>query len=246
MTFAKTITLAASAAAVTLATPAQAQAQDDQQAGSQVGTRFLRAPESVDAGQGRWMQKRVGNCVFNRHKDEARLLLANSDFYTIDYDAAGLDPDTLFDEMEVGYCMGRLMRGANNRTYQLNMQIQFSTLRNLLAEEAYLRDYDAPPAIAPGSPVEVAGRFDGERVHPQVATMAALADCLTYNAPQQSHDLLNARPGSGDEEEIVEALGPVVVACADTDETEMTIPASLIRQMAADGLWSRSYYGSAS
>ena len=224
------------------------QAQDDQQRENnnsmQTGTRFQRAAETPDAGRGRMMQKRVANCMFNRHKDEVRTVLANSNFYSVDFDAIGVEQDDWFDDLEMDYCIGRLMRGADNRTYHTYMQVQYSTMRNLLAEEAYLQDFDGPPVIPAGSAIDVAGRFDGQRMHPQIATMARMADCLTYNAPQQAHDLLQSRPGSGDEEEVVEALGPVVVACANTDETELSIPTSLIRQMAADGLWSRSHYGS--
>lgn len=212
--------------------------------GLQTGTRFEREAETADAAQARWMQKRVANCVFNRNKEEARKILANSNFYSIQFDAIEQDPETLFDDLGVDFCIGRLMRGADNRTYRIYMQIQYSTLRNLLAEEAYLQDFDGPPAIDPATPQEVTGRFDGSGVHPQVNTMASLVDCLTYHASEQTHNLLRARPGSDDEEEAVTALGPVIVSCANTQEQQLQIPTSLIRQMAADGLWSRSYYGS--
>lgn len=227
------------------ATSAQAQVPDENNASMATGTRFKKAPESPDAAKGRWMQKRVANCVSNRSKDEVRKLLANSNFYSIDFEQAGFEAETMFDDLGVSYCIGRLMRGADNRVYQMYMQIQYSTLRNLLAEEVYLQDFDSPPAIVPGSAPDVAGRFDGRRVHPQISTMAALADCLTFNAPQASHDLLEARPGSGKEEGAIEVLGPIVASCANTSESEMTVATSLIRQMAADGLWSRGHYTTA-
>ena len=223
---------------------AQAQDPDENNNGMETGTRFEREAETASATQARWMQKRVANCVFNRNKDEVREILANSNFYSIQFDAFDQDPETLFDDLNVDFCIGRLMRGADNRVHHTYMQIQYSTLRNLLAEEAYLQDFDGPPSIDSATPQDVAGRFNGMRVHPQISTMASLADCLTYHASAQTHDLLRARPGSDDEEEAITALGPVIVSCADTQEQQLQIPTSLIRQMAADGLWSRSYYGS--
>ncbi len=234
------------AVSVVLPGTAMAQVEDfpDNNSGMQTGSRFSRAPETADQAEARWMQKRVANCVWNRNEDEVRRLLANSDFYQIDYAEAGVNSDTLFDDLEVGYCMGRLMQGVANRTLQMYMQIQYSTLRNLLAEEAYLNDFDGPPVIAPDHVVDIAARFDGQRPHPQVRTMAAMADCVTFNRPQAAHDMLRARPGSGREQEIVDQLGPVIAACANSREDELTIASSLVRQLVADGMWSRMHYGS--
>ena len=230
-----------------LATPVAAQDYSDpniNNAGMQTGTRFARAPETADAAEARWMQKRVANCAFNRNTEKAREILENSDFYSIRFDDFGQDPDALFDDLEVNHCMGRLMRGANNRTYQTYMQMQYSTMRNLLAEEAYLQDFDGPPQIDANMAQDVTARFGSYRAHRQTEVMAAMTDCMTFNAPQASHDLLRARPGSGDEEDVIEVLGPTVAACANSSEAELSIPTSLIRQMAADGLWARSFYGS--
>ena len=224
------------------ASPAHAQDTSENNNGLQTGTRFERAPETVDAAQARWMQKRVVNCVFNRNEEEVRALLANSNFYSINFDAIEQNADNLFDDLEIDFCIGRLMRGANNQTYHTYMQIQFSTLRNLLAEEAYLSDFDGPPQIRPGDAQYVAGRFESTRVHPQVRVMAEMTDCMTYQASDLAHDLLRARPGTGGEEEVIDALGPIVASCANTSEAELSVPTSLIRQMAADGLWSRSFY----
>ncbi len=236
------IFIAAAASAVAL--PAQAQDAGENNNGLQTGTRFERAPETANAAEARWMQKRVANCVFNRNKAEVRELLANSDFYSIQFDRIEQEPETLFDDLEVSFCIGRLMRGVDDQAYHTYMQIQYATLRNLLAEEAYLRDFDGPPAVAQGVQ-DVAARFTGVRAHPQVRAIASLADCLTFNAAQDAHELLNARPGTDSESEAIDRIGPVLAACANTDEESLTIQTSLIRQMAADGLWSRSHYAAA-
>jgi len=233
--------IAAFAIAVVFSAPALAQEVDYEFERSEVGTRFLREPETADAQAARWMQKRIANCMFNRDEERIRELLVNSDFYTIDFEAISADPDEFFEDYEVSHCMGRVMRG---RYRELAISYQYSTIRNLLAEEAYLHDYEGPPVIGEATPRDVAARFDGRRVHPQVSTMAALADCMVYEAPQDAHNLLSAHPGSDAEGEVIAALGPVIVGCANTRESELTIPTSLIRQIAADGLWSRSYYGS--
>ncbi|GGD52249.1 hypothetical protein GRI62_05560 [Erythrobacter arachoides] len=238
--------LCAAAAAAVLTVPAQAQSQRQNNNGMQTGTRFQRSAETADPDQGRRMQKQVANCVFSRNREDVRTLLANSNFYNVDFAAAGMDSETLFEDLEVNYCIGRLMRGADNQTYHTYMQIQFATLRNLLAEEAYLQDFDGPPTIDSASVQDVAGRFGPGRVHSQVTTMAALADCMTYNAMDAAHEMLDSRPGSNDEAEAVAVLGPVLATCANTDEASLSIGTSLIRQIAADGLWSRSHYGSGS
>ena len=130
---------------------------------------------------------------------QGRAKFCNS-FYSIQFDFRS-GSGTLFDDLNVNFCIGRLMRGADNQVYHTYMQIQYSTLRNLLAEEAYLQDFDGPPARFRHAQ-DISGRFNGARVHPQVSTMACLADCLTYNAGSAAHDLLRARPGADDEEEL--------------------------------------------
>ena len=47
-----------------------------------------------------------------------------------------------------------------------------------------------------------------------------------------------------EEQAAVAALGPVIVTCANADGESLSISTSLIRQMMADGMWSRAHYGS--
>lgn len=209
--------------------------------GQQTGTRFQREPETVDAAEARWLQKRVAICTYNRNRDETDELLANSNFYQIHFDQLGYSNEEFWDDFEISYCIGRLMRNDDNRTLSMYMQIPYSTLRNLLAEEAYLRDNDEAPVITADAPQDIAARFGGERVHPQISTMAALADCVVFNAADTAHEVLESRPGSNSEEEAVDALGPVIAQCANSSDT-LTISTSLVRQMVADGLWSRAHY----
>lgn len=236
--------LALVSAIACLSTGGEAYAQANYQE-METGTRFAREPETADEAEGRWMQKRLAMCVFNRDEDLIREVLANSNFSYIDFDALPVEPDNFFDEIDFDHCMGRLFRGASNRTYHLSVQMPFSTLRNLLAEEAYLRDYGEPPVIEPTTPQEVWGRFQGSPAPRQVAVVARWGDCLTHNAPDAAHELLDSRPGSGSEEEALNALTPVFETCIGDAGGQQSISTSLIRQIAADGMWSRSYYGSA-
>jgi len=230
---------------MTLALPATAQdidpeLRDDNNATMQTGTRFLKEPETASASEARYMQKRVARCVFDRRKSKVRDVLRNSNFYEIDFDALPYEMNEMFDELGFASCLGRLMRGADNTTYQMYGSMRYSTLRNLLAEEAYIEDFDGPPAIGPTDTQDIASRFGGARVHPQISVMASMADCVTFNAAQASDDLLRSRPGSKREDEAVETLGPVFATCANSSEPELSISNSLIRQIVADGMWTRA------
>ncbi|MGN6499976.1 MAG: hypothetical protein ACTHKM_07490, partial [Tsuneonella sp.] len=125
--------------AAALAAPAVAHntyGEDDRQ---QVGTRFLASPETADAQRARQMQKRIARCMYDRDKDKAVALLQHSDFQRIDYDSLAIGPDKLFDQFEISSCMEIVM---HQDEYQISMKYQWATMRNLLAEEAYL---DARP-----------------------------------------------------------------------------------------------------
>lgn len=221
------------------AIPAPVLAQDDDRGldpAMQVGTRFLLEPESVEAQTARYLQKRIANCIYNRHEEVVGRVLANSDFYQIDYDAVGIASDALFDDLEMSHCMGRVMQG---RYRELYMRFQNSTIRNLLAEEAYLATVDGPTVSIAGGDSEIPDRFAGRRVHRQVSQMAQLTDCIVYGAPVAADAMLRSRPGSEDEAEAVGQLASRFVECAESDEG-LTVSASLLRQMMADGLWARS------
>lgn len=219
--------------------PVSALAQDDDRGldpATQVGTRFLLEPESVEAQTARYLQKRIANCIYNRDEETVEHLLANSDFYQIDYAAVGIASDALFDDLEMSHCMGRVMQG---RYRELYIRFQNATIRNLLAEEAYLATVDDPSGSDGGGASEIPDRFAGRRVHPQVSQMAALTDCIVYGSPDAADAMLRSRPGSDAEVDAVGLLAPQFVECANSDEA-LTVSASLLRQMIADGLWARS------
>tara|TARA_R110002072_G_scaffold81181_22_gene186170 strand:+ start:4077 stop:4826 length:750 start_codon:yes stop_codon:yes gene_type:complete len=238
------IALAAAGAALATASPGQAQDEVDRflEPGLQTGTRFKRAPETADQGEARGLQKRVAKCVYFRNKDASRELLAHSDMDRIDFDAFGQASDTLFEDLDVAECIGTVMRGSQYRMY---MRIPYSTLRNLLAEEVYLQDNKVAVAIPANAPRDLENRYGYERLNPRTAALTLVGDCVTHSSVDDAHAFLESRPGSSDEEAMFDALAPTVVACHDTDEEEVALPISMIRQITADALWARSHYGAA-
>lgn len=99
------------------------------------GSRFSREPENAGQRRARQAQKTVARCVLNRNEDEIRGLLANSNFYSINVDRIDQDPDTIMDDLDISGCIAGVMRRGEDRMY---MRFPYTTLRNLLAEEADL------------------------------------------------------------------------------------------------------------
>lgn len=206
---------------------------------SQVGTRFKQSPETAEESDARQMQKRIAKCVFYRNKDDVRALLVNSDFDRIDFDAIESDPDTLFDDLDFGDCLGRAMKHSQ---YKIYATMRYSTLRNLLAEEAYLKDNDEASKLSEGAPKVLTSRFAFENGGPRAEVLAELSDCITYRNLPAADAVLRERPGTDDELEALDALGTTLVTCLDTEDPP-EFSASMVRQLIADGLWARSHYG---
>jgi len=208
---------------------------DDEQ---QVGTRFLQAAESVDAQRGRAMQKLVAHCIYDRDKQEAVRLLTNSDFSRIDFDALGVSPDKAFEKFEISSCIEFVM---SQNEYKMYMQFPLATMRNLLAEEAYLDDHrDGLTLAADASEAIEQRKAAGARA----GSIAVLEDCLTFNGAGAAHALLRSRPSSRDESTAFQALTPALKKCMPSTDKETSLNMSLVRQMVADGMWSRGYYQS--
>lgn len=219
-------------------------AQDDAERflepGLQTGTRFKQVPETAEQGEARGLQKRVAKCVYFRNKDVVRTLLAHSDMDRIDFDAFDQASETLFDDLDVAECIGTVMRSSQYRMY---MRIPYATLRNLLAEEVYLQDNKKALVLPTDAPRDLENRYGYEGLNPRTAALTQVGDCVAHSGVGNAHAFLESRPGSSDEEQAFEALAPIVVACLDTEEEEVALPISMIRQLTADALWARSHYG---
>lgn len=209
--------------------------------GQQIGTRFKRKPEVAGESERRRIQKDVAKCVVYRNKDLSRELLAKSDTADIDFDALDdLDPDGLFDELDVSDCLGR---AAKYGTLSIRMSIPFRTLRNLMTEEVYLLDQKKPMTLADNAPLHLANRFDAAKGRPAVMAMAQLSDCMVHSDVATSDALIRSRPGSDEENEALEALHPAMIACAGPEAASAEVDANVVRMLIADGLWARMHYG---
>jgi len=229
------------ALAALAAQPAAVSAQDaaEIEGEQQVGTRFLQEPESVEAGRARQMQKVVARCSFSRNKEETTELLAKSDFFQIDYDALDTDAEEVFEDFNIDDCIGRAMRQSEFKMY---MQFPHRTMRNLLAEEAYLHYQRDPIAGDLLEPEQLGNRYRMARFYPPTQAIFETGDCISSTAPETAHALLDSRPTSDEESEAFADLMPVFEKCMKSSETEVKLQISIVRQLVADAMWARMYY----
>ena len=229
-----------------LAVPASSQNDDFERerdrflkAESQIGTRFKQEPEAASETDARQMQKRLARCIYYGSRKEIDVLLANSDFDRIDFDATEFESETFFDDVNFGRCLGRAMKHSQ---YKIYASMQYSTLRNLLAEEAYLHANKDAPIREEGAPTLIATRFAVLNDNPRAGALAEVSDCISYRNASAAHEFLDSVPGTSGEDEALDNLYPTIVTCLDT-ETPPNLSRSLVRQMIADGMWSRSHHG---
>ena len=232
------------AAAATLAAPASAQREfdPDRMDKSQIGSRFKIAEEAMGSSDMRKFQKKAIKCTVSGDRDLARELLMNSDPATIDPRELSVDYGEMMDKMNFDRCMVRAMpRNAR----MMRVRIDPTVMRNLFAEEIYLYDNDDPPVIGEGAPEYLANRFyAGGQPYTMAEVPARLADCIVYRAPVRAHEFLKTNPTSSGERKAAEALSPTVSECLPGEDSEVSFSLAQLRAYVADGLWSRSYYGS--
>lgn len=204
-----------------------------------IGSRFKQEAQAADVADARQMQKRLAKCVYYGSKDELDTLLANSDFDRIDFSVLEFEAEEFFDEMDFGRCLGRAMKQSQ---YKIYATMQYSTLRNLVAEEAYLYSNKRPPVREEGAPTFIEARFIGRRAGPRSKVLAEVSDCISYRNAPAAHDLLDSTPGTSGEGSFLEALYPTLLTCLDAEEAPNLDP-TMVRMLVADGMWTRSYYG---
>ena len=231
--------LAALILAASLAMPAFAQQGFPDVPDIDTGTRFKKQVENPQRDEARDLQKRVARCSVYQNKELSRRLLANSDPVSIDFNELGVDPGELMKELDLAHCVTRAMK---HSTYRMHMQFQYPTLRALFAEEVYLMDNKEPIALSPGASEFIEARNSGRSLSSRAEVMAKLADCIVYHGLPASDALLRSTIASDAEDEAMEALHPALSQCGLGDAEEVTLDYSMVRQVVADGLWSRSHY----
>ena len=205
----------------------------------QTGTRFKMAPETPTQGKAREMQKVIARCVTYRNKKLVREILAKSDPSQIAFGELSVGSKDLGEKLKVGECMSRAMSAS---TIRLHMRFNYQTFRNLFAEEVYLMDVKEPLVIAEGEAEKLENRyFVGGMANPMAETMSTMADCISFRAPNEADGLLRTRPGTAGEREAAAMFLPAAGQCFG-DIAEGDIDVSMVRKIAADGMWSRHHY----
>ena len=232
-------------AAAVLATPAQSQDTDWERERDRfmrperpIGSNIPQLPQTADEKESRQMQKRIARCIYTSNRKGIDTLLANSDFHEIEFESTPYKSEEFFDQIGFGRCLTRAMKLSQSKVFAT---MYYSTLRNLLAEEAYLVANKDAPARHADAPTIISARFTNIDGGPHQKTLANVSDCVTYRNAGASHAFLETKPGTGDEDEAFAALVPSLMNCFGADELP-TVNMSLVRMMIADGMWARSHY----
>jgi hypothetical protein len=232
--------LVAGAAVVMSASPATAR-QAELKPYVPTGSRIAQNPSEVNEELARKIRKKFAACVYNRNEDRSVRFLQSSDpSGAIDFQKLGWKGSAMSKRLSMSHCLGRAMTSSQS---QLLMQIQESSLRNLLSEEAYLANHKVPFEISEGSDEMLPARLyiEAETLD-KAKTIGAFSDCVVYRASAEADAILRTDPASEEEAVAAKALIPTLSVCLDEGQKlEFTIAS--IRSYAAEGLWSRSEYG---
>ncbi|MXP42379.1 hypothetical protein GRI75_12085 [Altererythrobacter soli] len=227
----------ATAAAVLLAAPAIAQQPEPYK---RTGSRIAKPVEQLDAGGARQMLKGVARCVYHDQPDTVERYLRSSDPLAVDYASFGIAQADVIKEFDLPACMNETKAAFQLRT---SMRMSGPAFRVALAEEAYLgRHTDALKLPADG-PEMLTNRFFVQAASmPQAQALGAFADCVVFHAPAEADDMLRTAPGTKAESDAARALVPALSECLVAGR-EVRLDEKGIRDIVADGLWSRSHYG---
>lgn len=195
--------------------------------------------EEIEAKLVRQMLKDMGRCVYSSKPKDSDKLLENSDKNAIDYAGLGFGAEDFHTRFSLNKCLGRAMRDT-----QMTAKFRFAPqmLRTLMAEEAYLASHKRAMTLPEGSEEFMSTRRFVPSMHMvQSRSFADLADCVVFNAPAEADDVLRSVPTSNQESDAIEMLLPAIPGCL-FEGQEITLTPQLVRELAADGLWSRSHY----
>lgn len=221
--------LAGFAMLVTLSAPTVAQLRPE----APIGSILRKDPNRLAKKDAGIVQKNIARCMYRSSRKVADALLLHSDAFQVDLRAAGIKGVRKSLDMED--CLGREF-GANESA--LGWRFSPPTLRDMLAEEAYLAQFKTRPAMA-SPPLPLAKR-------PAVVPMFQAAsdsfgefnDCTVRANLPGTDALLRTTPGSDAEHNAATALAPAIGKCMFSDERQILTPAS-IRAFVAYGLWNR-------
>lgn len=204
------------------------------------GTRISQEPERANPNAARELMKSTARCVYRRHEAAALEFLRVTDPVNAPLSVLGDSYDAIEGRLTIGECMGEATSLEQTQSY---MAVQSRALRASLAEEAYLARQQVPLVLPADAPEILDTRFfRAGDLEVQARGLAAFADCVVYHAPTEADALARAAVGSDNERARARALVPAISQCL-VEGQEANLTTGGIREMVADGLWSRTEYG---
>lgn len=214
------------------ASPAPAQLKPEAQTGSRIETK----PVKIDPKRAGLVMKNFARCVYRANPALAVRLLANSDPVSIDFATMKTSPQKLNDAFGMADCLGEEMGALS---LGMGLKMSATRLRPLMAEEDYLFQHKAAPALPEGATETLNRSYVGtEKNAARARSLAEFADCIVFRDTVHADALLRTAPNSNEEGAAARGLAPSLGACLVQGQTiELTAPA--VRAMVADGLWTR-------
>jgi hypothetical protein len=208
----------------------------------QTGSLIPVKPRAVDPGRAGMIRKDFARCIYGMAKTKATALLDNSDPITVNPAAAKIK------DIERDLAMETCLGGAGGPD-QLALGMKFSTesLRDLLAEEAYLATNRDAPLLSPAPialpPIQLKYVSTGDSLM-RAQGMVSFTDCVVLKDVTHADALLRTMPGSKDEIAAARALSPALGGCLVQGQSA-TLSAAGIRAIMAYAMWTRFGRGTA-
>ena len=202
----------------------------------ELGSRIPTKPTKIADSSASVIRKNFAHCVFSTQKAHALRILDYSDPSSIDYAGAGTSKTKLASYLGMENC---LVKNASGLSSQIGIGFPASTLRAMLAEEAYLATYATVPTLRAGSKESVDRTFASQESELAAArSLGRLADCVVYNGLEGADALVRTIPSSGAELKAARALAPAFGQCLVEGQVVELKPVNM-RAISAEGLWVR-------
>ena len=185
----------------------------------------------------------LGACITSKNQAMVKKYLANSDSMSVDYAGMGVDPKFAMFMFKMDAC-------TKYNVPQMAQPIFMAPtgLRNLLLEAAYLEKVATKPAplLDPNgqpAPAPVRSFASKEDKLAAATAFAAIADCTAATGLDLADTLIRTGSGLPAEHQAAVALAPVIGACVPEGQN-ISLTATTIRTLAAEGLYQRYVAGS--
>lgn len=215
--------------ALASAAPGHAQLHPETKTGSLMAAR----PNGIDPKAAGVIRKHFAQCVYHTSRRKVLTMLAHSDVLSVGWGSGRIANSRV--DLQMEGCLGQQ---ANANEDMLGLRLNAETLRDLMAEEAYLDERSTAPQVAPDAPPLAPALVS---TGPELATAQALTsftDCAVRHDPAAADALLRTMPGSANETAAAAALAPVLGGCLVEGQRVALKPAS-IRALIAFAMWSR-------